>query len=368
MFQAVTPEPPRTPAIGILGGGQLARMLALAAWPLGTTISVLQKNQNSGPWRTVVGDANDTETAVKFAQTVDVVTLENEFVAQSALEATGAKLFPTAASVKLVQDKYIQKKTLAAAGIPVAPFSLQPGTAFPLILKRRFMSYDGKGNFAIRSAADLDLARRTLGDNTYAEDFVEFDKELAVMITRGRDGTCVAYPVVETIQKDHICHVVKAPAEIPEPVRAEAARVAMSAVGIFGGVGTWGVELFLARNGKILVNEMAPRVHNSGHYTIEACECSQFENHIRAILGWPLGSSALRAPAAVMINLLGAGDGPGAPSGLDRAMAVPGAHVHVYGKDRSAPGRKMGHVTALGGTHAEALATAQQAANFIRFP
>jgi 5-(carboxyamino)imidazole ribonucleotide synthase len=125
--------------------------------------------------------------------------------------------------------------------------------------------------------------------------------------------------------------------------------------------------MFLGRDGEILINELAPRVHNSGHYTIEACVCSQFENHVRAVLGWPLGSARLRAPAAVMLNLLGANKGPGAPRGLTEALAVPGAHVHVYGKSVSAPGRKMGHVTALGQTVEEAMATAQQAASSIRF-
>jgi 5-(carboxyamino)imidazole ribonucleotide synthase len=134
-----------------------------------------------------------------------------------------------------------------------------------------------------------------------------------------------------------------------------------------GGVGSIGVELFLTATGEIWINEMAPRVHNSGHYTIEACVCSQFENHVRAVLGWPLGPTTMRAPAAVMINLLGAGKGAGAPHGLDHALAVPGAHVHIYGKTLSAPGRKMGHVTALGMSIEEALDRAQLAASLIRF-
>jgi 5-(carboxyamino)imidazole ribonucleotide synthase len=154
---------------------------------------------------------------------------------------------------------------------------------------------------------------------------------------------------------------------LPAEVAARAADVAQRAVAAVGAVGSFGVEMFLTHGGEILVNELAPRVHNSGHYTIEACLCSQFENHVRAVLGWPLGATAMVAPAAVMVNLLGTAKAVGHPLGLERALAVPGAHVHIYGKAMSGPGRKMGHVTALGATLDEALATARRAAQFIRF-
>jgi 5-(carboxyamino)imidazole ribonucleotide synthase len=201
----------------------------------------------------------------------------------------------------------------------------------------------------------------------YVEEFCPFTAELAIMIVRGADASLVDYPLVETVQRDHICHAVKAPAPVSAALAARAAEIARRAVETVGGIGAMGVEMFLDGDGEILINELAPRVHNSGHYTIEACVCSQFENHVRAVLGWPLGSSHMRAPAAVMINLLGAGKGPGAPRGLPQALTVPGAHVHIYGKSVSAPGRKMGHVTALGETLESALATAQQAADHIRF-
>ena len=173
--------------------------------------------------------------------------------------------------------------------------------------------------------------------------------------------------LVETVNRDHICHHVVAPAAIAPALAQQAGDVAQRAVEAIGGVGSFGMELFLGRDGRLLVNEIAPRVHNSGHYTIEACACSQFENHVRAVLGLPLGSSALRAPAAAMVNLLGFGDGSGTPIGLAEALKVAGANVHVYGKSRSARGRKMGHVTAVGATAGEALAIAQRAADRIRF-
>ena len=187
-----------------------------------------------------------------------------------------------------------------------------------------------------------------------------------MIITRAADGREAFYPVVDTVQRDHVCHLVRAPAACSPEVRATAAGIAGRAVAAVGAVGSFGVELFQLADGSILVNELAPRVHNSGHYSIEACTCSQFENHVRAVLGWPLGSPELRAPA-VMVNLLGTGPGPGHPRGLAEALAVPGAHVHLYGKDRSAAGRKLGHVTATGATVAAAEAAALQSASHLHF-
>jgi 5-(carboxyamino)imidazole ribonucleotide synthase len=289
-------------------------------------------------------------------------------------------VLPGSGTVKIVQDKLWQKQAVAAEGLPLPRFADTPTRAdatrfaeqagWPLVLKTRRNGYDGKGNFTLRAATDLDAAWTALrGDVNalFAEAWFPFARELAVMITRSRGGGCVTYPVVETVQRDHICHVVKAPADVPAAVAARAAEAARRAVAAVGGVGTFGVELFLAPDGTVAVNELAPRVHNSGHYTIEACDCSQFENHVRAVLGWPLGSPRMRAPAAVMINLLGAGPGPGRPAGLEEALAVPGVAVHVYGKTTSAKGRKMGHLTALGQTVAEALARAEQAAGRLKF-
>jgi 5-(carboxyamino)imidazole ribonucleotide synthase len=187
------------------------------------------------------------------------------------------------------------------------------------------------------------------------------------MITRSADGKMVNYPVVESVQKDHICHVIRAPARIDDALAREAIELARKAVTTINGVGTIGVEMFLTEDKRIILNEMAPRVHNSGHYTIEACECSQFENHVRAILGLPLGSTRMVAPAAVMINMLGEEQGTGYPVGIEQALAVKGAHIHVYGKTTTNLGRKMGHITALGLDIKQAEQTANQAADCIRF-
>uniref|UniRef100_A0A832I0C0 N5-carboxyaminoimidazole ribonucleotide synthase n=1 Tax=Eiseniibacteriota bacterium TaxID=2212470 RepID=A0A832I0C0_UNCEI len=376
------------PRLGIVGGGQLAKMTALAGLQLGCDVVVLERNTYSPAANlashSIVGDWDDPEALVKLASQVDVVTLENEFVdagSLRALEEAGYVLRPSARCIALVQDKLVQKQTLAAAGLPVQPFEAVADVAeveragarlgWPLLLKARRNAYDGKGNATLRSAADAPAAWRRLGGDAgralFVEAFCEFAAELAVIVTRGGDGASVIYPVVETVQRDHVCHVVKAPAPVPAEIAARTAEVARRAAAAVGAVGSFGVEAFLTRGGDIVVNELAPRVHNSGHYTIEACLCSQFENHVRAALGWPLGPTDMVAPAAVMVNLLGAERAVGRAHGLERALAVPGAHVHVYGKAMSGAGRKMGHVTALGASLDEALATAGRAAAEIRF-
>ena len=381
---------PRTDAItlGIVGGGQLAKMTACAAAQLGCKVVILERQPEfpagSVAARTLIGDWNDPDSLLELAALADVVTLENEFVdagALAVLEERGHILWPSAATLGLIQDKLVQKRTLADAGLPVPRMraverveevaALAREWGWPLLLKARRNAYDGKGNATVRTLADLALAWNRLGGEAgnplFAEQFCPFTHELAVIVTRARDGEAVTYPVVETVQRNHICHVVRAPAPVAPKIAERAAELARRAVEAVGAVGSFGVEMFLMEDGQLLINELAPRVHNSGHYSIEACVCSQFENHVRAVLGWPLGSTALRSPAAAMVNLLAAAEVPGRPLGLEDALRVPGAHVHLYGKTRSAPGRKMGHVTALGATADEALAIAQRAAACLRF-
>jgi 5-(carboxyamino)imidazole ribonucleotide synthase len=373
--------------LGIIGGGQLAKMTAQAAAQLGCKVVVLERQAEfpagSVAACTLIGDWDNPESLLELASLSDVVTLENEFVAPSALavlEQRGHKLLPPSTTMRITQDKFVQKQTLAAAGLPVPRFADAPNPTaittaaaqfgWPLVLKRRKLGYDGKGNATLRGPADIQAAwQRLEGDRhpLYVEEFCPFTMELAVIVTRGQDGATVLYPVTETINRNHICHVTKTPAPVPAAAAARAAELARRTTEVIGIVGSMGLELFLRDDGAVLINEIAPRVHNTGHYTIEACACSQFENHVRAVLGWPLGSPAMRAPAAVMVNLLGSADGPGTPQGLADALRVAGAHIHIYGKTRSAKGRKMGHVTALGATLDEALATAQRAADCIRF-
>jgi 5-(carboxyamino)imidazole ribonucleotide synthase len=331
----------------------------------------------------MVGDWNDPATMLKFAERCDVISLENEFVdatALAVLEKAGHKVFPSAACIAVTQDKLTQKQTLQTAGLAVPKFCAVNSPAqvvaaakefgWPLLLKTRRNGYDGKGNFTVRSEADVEAGWQALGggkNELMVEAFFSFVKELAVIVTRGRDGAMVVYPVVETIQRNHVCQIVKAPAQIPDDLAERAAALAKLAVEAVGGIGSFGVEMFLSANGEIAINELAPRVHNSGHYTIEACDCSQFENHVRAVLGWPLGSSRMVAPAAVMVNLLGTEKTSGQPRGLENALRQAGARVHIYGKLTSGAGRKMGHITVLENSVEKAQAIAERAAKEIYF-
>jgi len=376
------------PKLGIIGGGQLARMTTIAAQQLGCDVVVLENNRLS-PAATfashsIIGDWNTAEALLKLASQVDVITLENEFVDASLLrilEDAGHKVFPDSRTLALVQDKFIQKQALQSAGLAIPAMRAVADLeqlhqairelGLPLVLKARRNAYDGKGNATISDKSDAEGAWEKLGgphgNPLYVEAFCDFTAELAVIITRSRNGETAIYPVVETIQRDHICHLVRAPAPVSEEIFAAAADVARRSVEAAGAVGSFGVEMFLTRDGEIVVNELAPRVHNSGHYSIEACVCSQFENHVRAVLGLPLGSTCMIAPAAAMVNLLGEARTSGRVLGMEEGLAVPGARVHIYGKASSGKGRKMGHVTALGQTLADAEKTALSCAGKIRF-
>jgi 5-(carboxyamino)imidazole ribonucleotide synthase len=374
--------------LGIIGGGQLAKMTAQAAAQLGCEVVILERQAEFPAGcvaaRTLTGDWDDPDSLLDLALLADVVTLENEFVdagVLAILEQRGHTLWPSSTTMRLIQDKFVQKQTLAAVGLPVPRMratermedvaAVASEWGFPLLLKARRNAYDGKGNVTLRSVGEIEAAWHKLrghcGNPLFAEQFCPFTRELAVIVTRGVDGEVAIYPVVETVQRDHICHVVRMPAPVAPDIAGRAAELARRAVATVAGVGSFGVEMFLRDDGQILVNELAPRVHNSGHYTIEACACSQFENHVRAVLGWPLGSPTPYAPAAVMVNLLASADRPGRPQGLTAALSVPGAHIHIYGKARAADGRKMGHVTALGATAEAALDVARRAAGCLRF-
>jgi 5-(carboxyamino)imidazole ribonucleotide synthase len=371
--------------LGILGGGQLAQMLTQAAISLGIETAIFERTPDSPAARLtahqIVGQWDDESVLSAFATLCDSVTLENEFVDASILrklEAMGLPVYPTSQTLALVQDKLIQKQTMGAAGLPMPPFravdSLDDLLAvvgewgYPLVLKARRDGYDGYGNATLRSADDINPAWEKLskgGRALYLEGFVPFVRELAVMVVRGQDGEIRAYPAVETIQENHICHVVRAPAPIASNVADSAVKIARQAVEAINGVGIFGVELFLLEDGQILYNEIAPRPHNSGHYTIEGCITSQFENHIRAVLGWPLGDTNLVTPAAVMVNILGRRNGVTRPHGIKPALAVPGAHLHLYGKREVRTGRKMGHVTLLGDTVEECEVLGRRAADLV---
>jgi len=371
--------------LGILGGGQLAQMLTQAAISLGIETVIFERTPDSPAARLtqhqIVGQWDDEAALSAFAALCDVVTLENEFVDAHVLrrlETMGLRVYPAADMLAAVQDKLLQKQTMQAAGLPLPPFQAINSTdeirevarvlGYPLVLKVRRDGYDGYGNATLHKADDLESAWERLskgGRLLYVEGFMPFVHELAVMVVRARDGEIRSYPVVETVQQNHICHIVRAPAPIPSEIAEQTQAVARKAVEAIDGVGIFGVELFLLDDGGIVYNEIAPRPHNSGHYTIEACVTSQFENHIRAVLGWPLGETRLRVPAAVMVNILGKRNGVANPQGIQAALAVPSAHLHLYGKRESRVGRKMGHVTVLGDNLDEAEALARRAADLV---
>jgi 5-(carboxyamino)imidazole ribonucleotide synthase len=376
--------------LGILGGGQLGRMTVQAASTLGIDVVIGDAKRGSPAGRLAqsevifTGGWDDDQAIAEIAKQAPTITLENEFVDAGVLEklqAAGATVLPSPECVRTVQDKLKQKSAMQNAGIPVPAFravetpdnlaAIGDELGWPFVLKARRDGYDGYGNRKVEDPGSAEAACAELGwpdRELFVEQFVPFERELAVIVVRGRGGEIINYPVVETWQDPdlQICREVIAPAAIPEPIARQVEAIARGAVESVDGTGTFGVELFLLENGDVLVNELAPRPHNSGHYSIEGCVTSQFENHVRSVLGLPMGDTSLREPAAVMVNLLGHGGDMPDRSQYAAALSVHGIHLHNYGKDQSRPGRKMGHITACGSSTEEALERARNAADRIR--
>ena len=403
--------------IGIVGGGQLGKMMILEAKRLGFYVVTLDPAEDC-PSHSIsdehIAAGFDDEAAYhELAGKVDVITYEFEHIHARVLETLEQKghiVYPSIASLKIIQDKYSQKETLHKNGVPVPRFAPvdnvnaikalgadaclgvsrqqsaqnaipalgagrgtlgahSPGSlGYPLMLKTTLGGYDGKGNALVLSEADAEDAYRLLGGGStalMAEEFVDFEKEISIIATRGIDGNRVIYPPAENIHRNSILDITIVPARIPGEAEIKASQIAHRVMEVFEGVGTFCVEMFLAKNGEILVNEVAPRPHNSGHYTIEGCLVNQFENHIRAITGLPLGSVELVSPT-VMINLLGESDGSARLKGLEEAYADPNIHVHFYGKSESKTDRKMGHLTAVDKTADAALARAKRAKELVK--
>lgn len=372
--------------LGILGGGQLAKMLAQAAYRMGINVAIIENHAFSPAGDMTKQDftngwENENELK-KFIEASDIITLENEFIDPKYLEYIEKykTVYPSSKTMKLVQDKLIQKETFKNASIPLSHFQDMPNAekgiefaekfGYPIVMKARKYGYDGYGNATVfnenelRSAFDnfqIQKIKRPL----FAEAFVDFSKEIAVMVARNKSGDIAIYPTVETVQYRHICHDVYAPCEIDEGLRKEAQELAVECVKSINGIGIFGIEMFLTKKNEILVNEIAPRPHNSGHYTIEACYTSQFENCIRAVLDLPLGSSDMIMPGAAMINLLGTRKGTGVPSDITELLRHRKTWLHLYNKKQCRIGRKMGHVTALGNSTIEAKNKAKSAAEAI---
>ena len=350
-------------AVGILGGGQLGRMLALAAAKLGLRCHVLSPDPQSPAFdvarRVTQADYTDKDALDRFAADVDVITYEFENVpAETAtFLASRRPVLPDPAALATTQDRLHEKAFLAQHGIASAPFvpigrhgDLAPGLrelGTPAVLETRRFGYDGKGQAMIRSPADLHAAWSAVGEQpSILESFVPFEREVSVVAARGQNGQVVCFDLTENEHRDHILKVSRVPAGVSPDVAAEALAIAESVANAFGYVGVLAVEMFVLREGaprRVLVNEIAPRVHNSGHWTLDGATVSQFEQHIRAIAGWPLGRPN-RHGRVEMTNLIGA-----EVADYPRWLQVPGASVHLYGKATVRDGRKMGHVTRVFG-------------------
>jgi 5-(carboxyamino)imidazole ribonucleotide synthase len=353
--------------IGILGGGQLAKMSALAAYKLGFFVNILEKNLNSPAGLLTKNDyagwVDDDEILEKFAKECDVITLESEFVDATRLEFLenlGKKVIPSSNTISLIQDKFIQKTTFKNFGIALPNFIevislddfeiVEKVLGVPFVLKSKKFGYDGYGNAIIKDKKDFDEAFKKLTaryPTLLAEEFINFKKELAITVVRTEQQIKV-YPLVETIQENNICKKVIAPLNIEQHLQKEAEEIAVNCVKSLNGYGIYSIEMFLTNDNKILVNEIAPRPHNSAHYTIDACYTSQFENHVRSILNLPLGSTKMKKPYAVMINLLGKRNGAGELLNYEEVLSDPDISLHLYSKSESRIGRKMGHITIIG--------------------
>ena len=353
--QPVEPVPPGS-VIGILGGGQLGRMIALAAAPLGYRCAVLTPEADSPAsqvaWQTIVAPYDDAAALDRLADLSDVVTLEFENVPAAAVAALAARVrtAPDERVLAVTQDRLKEKTLAREAGLSTVAFAavergdlsaMLDTVGFPAILKTRRMGYDGKGQRRVANLDEAERACRDLGDSLIAEAVCRFDKELSAIVARSSAGEVRAFDAVENEHENHILRTTYAPARVAGSVREAAQAAACRLAERLSLVGLLAVEFFLSPEGGLLVNEMAPRPHNSGHWTIEACPTSQFEQLVRAISGLPLGDTGRRHDAT-MTNLLGAeAEGRAVPA------ADPAVHLHLYGKAEARPGRKMGHVTRL---------------------
>ncbi|MEF8780571.1 MAG: 5-(carboxyamino)imidazole ribonucleotide synthase [Haloferacaceae archaeon] len=349
------------PTLGVVGGGQLGRMLGEAAAPLGVELLVLDPTPDcpASPVARdqIVAGFDDPEGVRELAERADVVTFEIELAEPELLERirgeTGVEVQPDPDTLRTIQDKYVQKQALEEAGVPVPAFEAVEGPEAVkravdryggVMLKAREGGYDGRGNVPVASPDAAESAYASLGGDAMAEEFLDFERELSVIGVKGDDGVRT-YPATETVHREEILRETVTPARASEAVRERAQSVARDVLAEMDGRGVYGIELFETREGRVLVNEIAPRPHNSGHWTIEGAACSQFQNHVRATLGWPLGPTTRRCETAVA-NLLGDVEEPtiAALSGVESVLSAPDAHLHWYGKREVRPLRKMGHL------------------------
>jgi len=355
----------RSTRIGIIGGGQLGLMLSEAARVMGyAAITVLDPTPQcpaSVIADQIQGSLKDPAALHQLAQRADILTYEIEHINTQALQMLqdeGIKIYPSSQLLAIIQNKYEQKVFLSRHGIPVAPFmsidapddieKAVQAWGYPLILKTKKDAYDGRGNARINRHQDIIAAVKKLGERElYVEQCLDLDKELGLMIARNEHGESVTHPMVEMIHIRDICQTVLAPAPIAASSVIEAQAIAQQAIEALDGIGIFGIEFFLDRAGKIWLNEIAPRPHNLGHLTIEACRTSQFTQHLRAVTNLSLTSTEMFYPAAAMENILGTHDGPADPH-WHTDYNHTHIFVHLYGKRKTKIDRKMGHITVVG--------------------
>ncbi len=345
--------------VGILGGGQLARMLALEARRMGYRVAIQDPDPHAAGMvladHRVVGSLGDLAAATELAACSDVITLDTEHVPIEVLEhlSVTRPVRPGGPVLRVIQDRLEQRRFIASLDIAQTAYSsiehaadLERAISVPAVLKTRRAGYDGKGQVRVSEAVELAAAWDALGRApAVLESFVDFAKEISVLLARGTDGQIVFYPLAENEHRRHVLHLSRAPARVSPDIQDLARWIGARIATALGHVGMLAVELFLTHDDRLLVNEIAPRTHNSGHYTFGGCVTSQFEQHLRAVCGLPLGDPTLLRPA-VMINLLGDLWAAGPPR-WDLLLAHPGAQLHLYGKRDPSSGRKMGHVLVL---------------------
>ncbi|HZG82720.1 MAG TPA: 5-(carboxyamino)imidazole ribonucleotide synthase [Brevibacillus sp.] len=356
--------------IGILGGGQLGRMIALAGRAMGYRFITMDPTPDAPCGQTadeqIVARYDDVEAAMRLAAASDVISYEFENVDAQVAEVLESKSYVPQGSrlLRITQNRIREKTAIQEMGIPVAPFRVVANLAdlqqavrelgLPAVMKTATGGYDGKGQWVLKREEELAEAYETLakaGTELIVEQFVPFELELSVIAARNPDGDLAVFPTAENVHQDNILHLSIVPARVSAEIRERAERIALTIVEKLDVVGLLAIEMFLTRDGQLYVNELAPRPHNSGHYTMEACATSQFEQHVRAVCNLPLGSTELLTPV-VMVNILGEHLQPV----LDRIDALPrSAKLHLYGKAESKEKRKMGHLNVLAPTVEEAL-------------
>jgi len=350
--------------LGIIGGGQLGKMMAFEAKRMFMKVIILDPSKDcpasSLADKLIIGDFSDAQKIYDLSSEVDIITFEIELANATALnnlEESGFLVHPSPKTLSIIQNKYRQKKFLRENNITVPDFELVSSeeqlmyycsnSGFPVLLKACEDSYDGRGNYLIRSENEISKALIYFsGRQCMVEKFVNFKKEISIMVARNLSGNISYFPIAENIHENHILKTSIIPARISKETEGKAIDLAIMTMKSLKGSGIFGIEMFVDEEDNVLINEIAPRPHNSGHYSIEACSISQFEQHIRAILDYTLLQPTLLSDA-VMINILGPDNytGPYEIAGIDELFAIPGAKIHIYGKLETKPNRKLGHVT-----------------------